>query len=350
MSEVIDRALGVLEGRITDLPEVHRAHWVLMRHPYLTDYFQAGRQVLINELKKGPRPLPRVPYFGMTALQEQTYCEWYCSHLYEGAGAIVELGTFLGSLTKSMVNGLRANPAAGASSRKVRVFDLFYWDHVMTACVRGTAYEGFCREGEWFTEKYKDSLRAWSDHTDVSQADLSKFTYDNEPIEFLMVDVMKNDQLCANVTQQFFPALIPSKGILFHQDFLHFYESWVHVIQFLLKDYFEPLAAVDGSGAFVFKCVKAVPESACNMNFPLKDSWGDDLIEEAFDWSRGIVGEQNRSAVDAAQVMMYVHLGRPENAERTYRERAMPHADDVVVSRLTNLLKQQPESWIHSLG
>ena len=58
MSEIVDRALGVLEGRITDLPEVHRAHWVLMQHPYLTDYFQAGRQVLVNELEQGRKPRP----------------------------------------------------------------------------------------------------------------------------------------------------------------------------------------------------------------------------------------------------------------------------------------------------
>lgn len=36
--------------------------------------------------------------------------------------------------------------------------------------------------------------------------------------------------------------------MLFHQDYLHFNEAWIHVIQFLLREYFEPLTAIDGWG------------------------------------------------------------------------------------------------------
>ena len=320
MPSHIDTALAFLEGNSSDLRDAHRAYRVLMRHSHLTDYFQGGKQVLVRELRNGPKQYPRVPYIGMTTLQEQAYCEWYCTHLYEGAGEVVELGTFLGSLTKSMVNGLRANPRSAARERKVRVYDLFWWDFIMEGCVKGTAYEGMCKEGDWFVEDYRRSIGAWIDRTDVQQADLTKFAYDQKPVEFLMVDVMKYEKLCVNVLRQFFPALLPGEGILFHQDYLHFYEAWVHVIQFLLRDYFEPVTPIDGSGAFVFRCLKEVPADLCTLRAPLKDSWSDVLVEEAFAWSKGIVGEENQAVVTAAHVMMYAHLERWELAEGIYRK------------------------------
>lgn len=339
MSSDLQHALAFLEGRSTDLQTAHLSYRVLLRHAHLTDYFQGGREVLIRELRKGPPIVPRVPYFGMTTPQEQAYLEWYCTHLYEGAGEVVELGTFLGSLTKSMVNGLRANPAEAVRARKVRVFDLLWWDFVMVACVKGTAYENFAKEGDWFEEAYKKSLRSWIDRVEVNQADLTAAAYDQKPIEFLMVDVMKYEKLCVNVLRQFFPALIPGKGILFHQDYLHFYEAWVHVIQFLLRDYFEPILPIEGSAAFVFRCTREVPPEACVLKSPLTESWSNDLVEEAFAWSRSIVGAAHEPIVHSAHVMMYAHLERWEEAERAYRDHAAKFADNYSVVDLRDYVR-----------
>lgn len=342
MPSNIDIALAFLEGRPESLREAHRAYRILMRHGHLTDYYQAGVGVLVNELRKGPKEIWRAPYFGMTTLQEQAYCEWYCTHLYTGSGALVELGTFLGSLTKSMVDGLRANKETKALNRKVQVYDLFFWDFVMEACVKGTPFEGCRREGDWFVDFYRESIRSWIDRVDVHQADLTQHVYRGQPIEFLMVDVMKYEKLCVNVLRQFFPALIPGKGILFHQDYLHFYEAWVHVIQFLLRDHFRPITPIDGSGAFIFQCVKEIPREKCLLQPPLSETWSDELIDEAFAWSQGIVGLDHQHAVFASHVMMYAHLNRWDNAERVYRDGIGSHpADSHAIKGLLSYVESQ---------
>jgi hypothetical protein len=336
----VDDAIAYFEGRIDDPRIVHRTYWLLLWHAHLTDYFQGGREVLLNELRSGPQQVRRQLYFGMTTLQEQAYCEWYCTHLYKGDGAIVELGTFLGSLTKSMVDGLRANPLPAARARKVQVYDLFWWDFIMAGRVQGTAYAGLRREGEWFDDQYRDCIRAWSDRVAVHKADLTQHIYGGEPIEFLMVDVMKYEALCTQVLRQFFPALRPG-AILFHQDYLHFYEAWVHVIQYLLRDYFRPLTPIDGSAAFIFQCTRAIAPDACTLARPLAASWSDDLIEAAFAWSKGVAGADNLPAVQAAHVMLYAHLGRWERVDQAYRAHAAAHAGHREVLALRAHLAQQ---------
>ncbi|MCD8481414.1 MAG: hypothetical protein LR015_01280 [Verrucomicrobia bacterium] len=137
-----------------DIPEpaLHALYSLLMEHPRITDLFQGGGDLVAKFIQ----PLTptgivyKQPYFGMTTVQEQAYCEWYCSQIFSGTGAVVELGSFLGSLTKSMVDGLRANPTLATRRSKVLVHDLFWWDFVMEACVQGTPYQGCCKEGDWF--------------------------------------------------------------------------------------------------------------------------------------------------------------------------------------------------------
>lgn len=320
-------AIEFFEGKELDLRRQHRIYWLLLDHSQLTDLYQAGREVMLRELRNGPQKNRRKSYFGMTTLQEQAYCEWYCAHLYRGEGEIIELGTFMGSLTKSMVDGLRANALEAARCRKVEVYDLFYWDFVMKACVAGTVYEDYCQEGDWFEEMYRRSLQSWIDRVEVHQADLTKFSYNGDAIEFLMVDVMKYESLCTQVTREFFPKLIPGTGILFHQDYLHFYEAWVHVIQYLLRDFFEPVTAVDGSGAFVFRCTKALSKADCTLTAPLSENWENDLIESAFDWSEHIVGDGARHTVAAARIMMYVHLKRWDEAHKAWAKAAPQYPD-----------------------
>ncbi len=46
---------------------------------------------------------------GLTTKEEQLWCEYYCEKYYRNRGDIVELGPWLGSLTRSMQNGLTRN-------------------------------------------------------------------------------------------------------------------------------------------------------------------------------------------------------------------------------------------------
>jgi len=87
---------------------------------------------------------------------------------------------------------------------------------------------------------------------------------------------------------------------------MHFYESWIHVAMYLLRDRFEPVCALPDSGTFIFRC-KAGPEEN-ELRFPDNvNELAPELIEDAYDWAAGLVPEEQRDTIAAAHTMMYVH-------------------------------------------
>jgi hypothetical protein len=316
--DLIQNYRSFLRGESDDLRQAHLLHEILVRYPQITDLKkecvdQSGLIEAIGE------PRAREVYFGMTTPREQAYCEWFASHLYKGVGDWVELGTFLGSLTKPAVRGLDVNSDPNVKDKKVRVYDLFYWDPVMVNTVKGTPLEGCCDEGEWYVEFYKEYISDVIRRVDVQQTSLTDFKFSGEAIEFLIVDVMKYERLVANVLQEFFPCLIPHDGYVFHQDYLHFYEGWITLSMYRLRDYFSHICTIEGSMGVVFQCRKAIPPEM--LSFPEKSTEiGLDWIDEAFDWSFRLIDEKHHHEIAATKVMMLVHSERWDDAKRLYAE------------------------------
>ena len=256
---------------------------------------------------------------GMTTLEDQAYCEWYGSHLYRGVGDWVELGTFLGSLTLPSVRGLEANLLPAVRAAKVRVFDLFYWDFVMVDSVRGTLLEGCCHEGDWYVDFYGRHIAEALHRVEVNQTDLTKHRYSGEPIEFLVVDIMKNEALVKNVLPEFFGRLLPGDGYVFHQDYLHFYEGWSTLSMFNLRDHFDYVCSLEGTSVVIFRCKNEIPPE--RLEFPSHSkNIGREWIEEAFDWSLSITDPALHHFVTATKVMMLVHSEHWDEARRLYQE------------------------------
>ncbi len=298
----------------------HELHRILVHYPQLTRWRRTNPGALPTLASPFGEPVPgRAWEFGMTTLEEQAYCEWFGSHLYRGVGQWIELGTFLGSLTMPSVRGLEANPRPAVRASKVRVFDLFHWDFVMTDCVRGTPLEGCCKDGDWYVDFYRRRIAEVLHRVEVNQADLTQHRYSGEPIEFLVVDIMKYEALVVNVLREFFSRLLPGAGYVFHQDYLHFYEGWATLSMFNLRDCFDYVCALENTAVVIFRCRRE--PSPEQLEFPLKSSdisqaW----IEEAFAWSFSITDPGLHHLVAATKVMMLVHSERREEACRLYRE------------------------------
>jgi len=316
--DLIQNYCSFLNGESHDLRQAHLLHEVLVRYPQITDYRLPVGEVDGTRLVEAiGKPRVRERYFGMTTLHEQAYCEWFASHLYQGIGDWVELGTFLGSLTKPAVRGLDANSDPQVRDKKVRVYDLFYWDHIMAATVKGTPLEGCCNEGDWYVEFYKEYIADFIHRVDLQQTSLTDFQYSGESIEFLLVDVMKYERLVANVLKEFFPCLLPHNGYVYHQDYLHFYESWITLSMYRLRNYFRYVCSIEGSVGVVFQCLKEIPPEM--LSFPEKSTEIDvDWIDEAFDWSFGMIDEKHHHEIAATKIMMLVHCERWEDAKQHY--------------------------------
>jgi hypothetical protein len=164
--------------------------------------------------------------------------------------------------------------------------------------------ESFLGEFEERTEPYKRWIQ-------VYPGDITQIGWSDGPIELLVVDAMKSLDTAKFIVREFYGKILPTKGLLFHQDFKHFYTSWIHLIQYRLRDYFDLEASLKDSGTVVFRLKKPFD---CNLNWlDQLDTISDDEVESAFGYSLSLVGTEVAN-VAAAKVMHFIHAGRVDKA------------------------------------
>jgi hypothetical protein len=148
----------------------------------------------------------------------------------------------------------------------------------------------------------------------VHEEDLRYARWEEEPIEFLFIDAMKSPELATAIASEFFPQLVPGQSYVAHQDFAHYYTSWIHLLQFRLRDCFEVITDIPGSGTVVFRCQRKLSPGQWGdlslVSAPLAE------IEAAFEYSMGLVSEDKKTNVIAAKAMAYVHRGELERARQ----------------------------------
>jgi hypothetical protein len=255
----------------------------------------------------------------MTAVAEQAYCELYASKIFKGKGEIVELGCWLGSLTNSLAEGLSNNENFKNKRQRIKVIDYFKWDIVMKDWVEGTPYENRVDVGGNFQSLYREAVSNVLNLIDITEADLSQYQWSGKPIEFLLIDCMKQFEVAGNVARTFFPSLIPNNSYVAHQDYLHFYHSWIHILMFRLRKWITPLLVVPRSSTVVFKCVEQIShESICfPQNF---EQISTEEIFAAFDWNFNLLDSTSHDAIAAAKVSAFVHKGNMETARSLYKD------------------------------
>jgi hypothetical protein len=260
------------------------------------------------------RLFPNALVFGMTSKEEQRYFRHYAQTQFTGAGEMVDLGCWLGSTTIPLAKGLVSNPKG--SGRHIHAYDLFTWQKWMDPFLPGCSRK--YRVGESFLDEFHIRTRAYVDRIKVYPGDLQRIGWSGRPIEFLLVDAMKSWDLAASVVEHFFPKLTPEIGVLVHQDFKHYYTSWVHLIQYRLRDYFSFEYDAPDSGSAAFRLRRPL-DLDLGWVRNLK-SFSDQEIDAAFAWSLSLVGEQSTPNIAAAKVMHFIHLGRLADARRTLED------------------------------
>jgi hypothetical protein len=240
-------------------------------------------------------------------------CNWfrtYAAETFTGAGTIVDLGCFVGSTTISLAQGLGSN--RGAKTAKIHAYDNFVWEDWMQRWWEAKGFAPAEVEAGSFLPEFLKRTSPWKDQIIVHAEDLAHSRWENGPIEFLLVDVMKSAEVAEAITRNFFTSLIPGKSYLAHQDFAHWLTSWIHLLQFRLRDSFAMAADVPNSGTVVFKYRKQFePEAVRDLSMA---SAAAEEIEAAFDYSLGLVSEGKKSSVIAAKAMAYLHRGNVDRA------------------------------------
>jgi hypothetical protein len=243
-----------------------------------------------------------VPEIGMITSREREWLFSYAGNTFQGNGAVVDLGSWFGSTTCALAEGLLSNPSLSARKKSIHAFDQFIWEPWMEPIVKNTAFEGFFKKGDDFVEAFKQQTKKYENQIILSKVDLTKYEWQGERIEFLLIDAMKSWSLANHIIQCFYPFLIPGKSVVLHQDFSHFFTYWIHLIQYRMKDYFTPQEDVIKYNSLAFDLIKPIPTDLISRNYSLAD-FSPEEIEAAFSYSRSLVAPENLPHIDAANIM-----------------------------------------------
>ena len=255
----------------------------------------------------------------MTSLSEQQYLRWFAEEVYSRKGTIVELGCWLGSLTQALCKGLRTQQPDTGDAPLIHVYDLFAWEHNMedTSQHFDLPCKGQFAEGDDYIGLYRLIMQPYLDLLNINKADLNSATWLGKAIELLVVDAMKCESLCDNISRQFYPSLISGESYLVHQDFLHFYESWVHISSYRLRNHIAPVFEVLDSGSLVFKCLKAPPADLLGFEASIAEV-SDEEIDASYAWALDLIDPRTRNVLGAAHSMAYIHKKNFTRARKLY--------------------------------
>lgn len=240
---------------------------------------------------------------GMTTFSEQKYFRSYACNEYSGVGEIVDLGSWLGSTTVSLAKGLIENKNCQNKTARIHAFDLFIWQTWMNKAASNTLLKKY-KPGDSFLDEFERRIKKYSTYIEVYPGDLGQIGWNDQEIEFLLVDAMKSWKLTSEICRKFFPFLIPGKSLVLHQDFGFFGTPWIHLINYRFRDYFDFHYDVPNSSSIVLKYTSPIPPEKLEFEYSF-DSFTEEEVESAFNYSLEIASKEKRSAIVGSKVMFF---------------------------------------------
>lgn len=257
---------------------------------------------------------------GMTTHTEREFLLDYAQNKYAGAGEVVDLGSWMGSLTIPLLIGLRKNAIWAKEHKAVHAYDLFTWTGWMDNHYDENYFGHHPREGESFLADFWRQVAPYApdNRLVVHAGDATQAGWKGAPIELLVVDVMKSWELANAVKRDFYPYLIPGVSLVMHQDFIHYYTPWIHLLHYRLREYFEPAQDISESSSMVFRCVKKIPLELLNKTYDFEDFPAEEIVA-AFQYSRSLLNmepEWRKAEMASAEAMVYVHQNKMAEAQK----------------------------------
>ncbi len=267
-------------------------------------------------LSDGPKRL------GLTTKEEQAWCRWYGAEAYEGRGAIVEWGSWLGSLTTNYCEGLALNPRLPPAGKVAYAYDLFRWEPWCEEQVQGTEHAGRLTVGESFADYFTALHRPYARFLEVRAADLSSCGWDGGDIELVVNDAVKTPAIGDNVFRRFLPALLPEVGLLANQDYLWPTDAFLAVLMYQVREFFDFEFTLPDSCMVIFRCRRRLDPSVVCLPASLADI-DPALVAEAFAWSRRVVSATPLEMIDLGHAVTLWQAGHREDAQRLARDRRL---------------------------
>ncbi len=303
-----------------ELPAVECDHVVLatgyacqVREQLLSLGIPAGRLTGVDYYAEAtPALLPAHTGYlsipGVTTLEERNWLFNYAARTYDGQGAVVELGVWLGAFSRALIDGLMRGEHP-ASVRNFHFFDTFAGWSGMAQHLAGWSQASGFPDGQSFLAGFRAAINPWEEQCHVHAEDLAECRWQRNNIELLVVDAMNSWPLALRIAREFFPCLVPQIGVVFHQDYAHWSTPWLHLIMYRLREYFCAEDDVPG-GTVVFRCTRPIPAEIL-ADVEGYDSFAADEVDAALEFSLQQIGDPAKQpGVLAAFVHANVACGR----------------------------------------
>ncbi|SPF78573.1 hypothetical protein ALP8811_02502 [Aliiroseovarius pelagivivens] len=192
----------------------------------------------------------------MLAPEEQQFYFWATSEWMQGDGAVVDLGCFAGGSTARLAAGHQHAGHTGL----IHAYDRFRANEEVKAHILYA--QGIAPfDGSNILDLAIDLLTPWTERTSLYPGQIETQSWENGPIEILVMDASKTVQNMDTMSRVFFPSLIPGQSLVVQQDYLFWRLPWIAIQMELLADYFTPVACVPGH-TMVFLNTKQIDDAA----------------------------------------------------------------------------------------
>lgn len=208
---------------------------------------------------QAPAPDDIYPVPGMLGDEERRALYWIAKNAYEGKGAIVDAGAFVGASAVC----LAAGSAASGCARRPSVYSFDYFaaidDYVVDFIsnkIRPIA------KGESYADVFQGYTRRYGALIEMRPGDFLSHHWREGAIEILFIDIAKTQSLNSHLVKELFPSLIVGSSIVIQQDFYHLWHPYIHITMEFLADYFDTLDERVLYQSRVYRYVRPIPQSA----------------------------------------------------------------------------------------
>lgn len=203
-------------------------------------------------------PPPEVMHFpSMLLNQERHLLYWLALHYFTGSGALVDAGSFLGGSFYALAAGMHRS-LLPPERRRVECYDTFIADDYMRNAFPGH-FQGIAT-GESFRHRFEALTQKYAKYRSMHAGSIEAEGWNGGPIEIAVLDVLKSWKTNDSVCQQFFPAVLPGRGLIIHQDYVHEWCPWILITMEYLREYVTLADVVVTSAVFVVR--KQIPVHA----------------------------------------------------------------------------------------
>lgn len=175
---------------------------------------------------------------GMLGSEERLMLHWLTREGFSGRGQVIDAGAFVGASAFALASGLAERTSFLDPGVKVHSFDYF---QAMDRYVIDDITQKFRKiaMGDSYLDIFQRQTSAYKDWIIECPGDFSQYSWNQDKIGVLFIDICKTQNLNSRVIQNFFPHLVPNASFVVHQDFYHVWHPYIHVTMQFLRNYFE---------------------------------------------------------------------------------------------------------------